>query len=75
MLLLAIMGHTNGSIAKSLFLAESTVKSQLSSAYRNLGAVGRKDAASMILHPEEGLAEMALGGSTLERDLERGKKA
>jgi two-component system response regulator DesR len=58
---LAISGHTNGSIAKQLFLAESTVKSHLSSAYRKLGAVGRKDAASMILDPEEGLAEVVLG--------------
>jgi hypothetical protein len=44
------------------------VKSHLSSAYRKLGAVSRKDAAAMILDPEEGLAEMVLGGSRLERD-------
>jgi DNA-binding NarL/FixJ family response regulator len=65
---LVIMGHTNGSIASSLFLAESTVKSHLSSAYRKLGVVSRKDAAAMILDPEEGLAEIVLGGSRLERD-------
>jgi DNA-binding NarL/FixJ family response regulator len=71
---LAIMGHTNGSIATSLFLAESTVKSHLSSAYRKLGAVSRKDAASMVLDPEEGLAEMVLGGGALELEHERAQR-
>lgn len=72
---LVIMGHTNGSIASSLFLAESTVKSHLSSAYRKLGVVSRKDAAAMILDPDEGLAELVLGGSRLERDPDAPKRA
>jgi DNA-binding NarL/FixJ family response regulator len=73
---LVIMGHTNGSIASSLFLAESTVKSHLSSAFRKLGAASRKDAAAMILDPEEGLAEMVLGGSRrLGRDPDAAKRA
>jgi DNA-binding NarL/FixJ family response regulator len=58
---LAITGHTNGQIASTLFLAESTVKSHLSSAYRKLGAGGRSDAARMVFDPDEGLAEMVLG--------------
>jgi DNA-binding NarL/FixJ family response regulator len=58
---LAVTGHTNGEIARTLFLAESTVKSHLSSAYRKLGARGRNDAASIIFDPDEGLAEMVLG--------------
>jgi DNA-binding NarL/FixJ family response regulator len=58
---LAVQGHTNSEIAAALFLAESTVKSHLSSAYRKLGAVGRKDAASLILDPEEGLVDLILG--------------
>jgi DNA-binding NarL/FixJ family response regulator len=58
---LAVTGHSNGEIASTLFLAESTVKSHLSSAYRKLGAGGRSEAASMILDPDEGLAEMVLG--------------
>jgi DNA-binding NarL/FixJ family response regulator len=58
---LAVTGHTNAEIASTLFLAESTVKSHLSSAYRKLGAGGRSDAASMILDPDEGLAGMVLG--------------
>jgi DNA-binding NarL/FixJ family response regulator len=68
---LAIAGHTNGAIATSLFLAESTVKSHLSSAYRKLGAGGRKEAASMILDPDEGLVEMILGRGALHGDLGR----
>jgi DNA-binding NarL/FixJ family response regulator len=58
---LAIQGSSNSEIAAALFLAESTVKTHLSSAYRKLGAVGRKDAASLILDPDEGLVDMILG--------------
>jgi DNA-binding NarL/FixJ family response regulator len=59
---LAVQGHTNSEIAAELFLAESTVKSHLSSVYRKLGAKGRKDAASLILDPDEGLVDLFLGG-------------
>jgi DNA-binding NarL/FixJ family response regulator len=58
---LAISGHTNSEIATILFLAESTVKSHLSSAYRKLGAASRNDAASLLLDPDEGLGEIVLG--------------
>jgi DNA-binding NarL/FixJ family response regulator len=58
---LAVTGHTNSEIASMLFLAESTVKSHLSSAYRKLGAGGRSEAASMIFDPHEGLTHMVLG--------------
>jgi two-component system response regulator DesR len=58
---LAVEGRTNGEIAAELFLAESTVKSHLSSAYRKLGANGRNDAASLILDPDEGLVDLVLG--------------
>jgi DNA-binding NarL/FixJ family response regulator len=64
---LAVTGHTNGEIASALFLAESTVKSHLSSAYRKLGAGGRNDAASMIFDPDEGLAEIVLGRDAYNR--------
>ena len=63
---LAVAGHTNNEIAATLFLAESTVKSHLSSAYRALGAASRKDAASLILDPDGGLLEMVLGPGTLD---------
>ena len=58
---LAIQGHTNCEIAATLFLAERTIKSHLSSAYRKLGANGRKEAASLILDPDEGLVDLILG--------------
>jgi DNA-binding NarL/FixJ family response regulator len=61
---LAIQGHTNSEIGAALFLAESTVKSHLSSAYRKLGAVGRKDAAALIMDPDEGLVDLILGRET-----------
>jgi DNA-binding NarL/FixJ family response regulator len=64
---LAVTGQTNGEIASSLFLAESTVKSHLSSAYRKLGARGRNDAASIIFDPDEGLAEIVLGHDAYNR--------
>jgi DNA-binding NarL/FixJ family response regulator len=51
-----VMGFTNAEIAAKLFLAESTVKSHLSSAYTKLGVRSRKDAATMILDPVAGLA-------------------
>ncbi len=50
-----VMGSTNAEIATKLFLAESTVKSHLSSAYNKLGVCSRKDAASRILDPLQGL--------------------
>jgi DNA-binding NarL/FixJ family response regulator len=58
---LAIDGHTNREIAGALFLAESTVKTHLSSAYGKLGAGGRKDAAAMVLDPDQGLVEIVMG--------------
>jgi DNA-binding NarL/FixJ family response regulator len=64
---LAVTGHTNGEIASMLFLAESTVKSHLSSAYRKLGAAGRNEAASMIFDPNEGLADVVLGHNAAHR--------
>ena len=49
-----IAGFTNAQIASNLFLAESTVKSHLSSAFSKLGVSSRNEAATMILDPERG---------------------
>ena len=51
---LVVMGMTNAEIANKLYLAESTVKSHLSSAFAKLGVSSRSEAASVILDPKSG---------------------
>jgi len=60
-----IMGFTNAEIGRRLYLAESTVKSHLSSAYTKLGVRSRKDAAAIILDPNGGLGTgiLAISGA------------
>ncbi len=60
---LLVAGLTNREIATRLFLAESTVKSHLVSAFAKLGVRSRKDAASLLLDPAEGLAAISLAPS------------
>jgi DNA-binding NarL/FixJ family response regulator len=65
---LVVMGYMNGQIAAQLFLAESTVKSHLSSAFGKLGVRSRNEAVSLILDPERGLGMgiLGLGGESVE---------
>lgn len=58
---LVVMGYMNSQIAEQLFLAESTVKSHLSSAFGKLGVRSRNEAVSLILDPERGLGMGILG--------------
>lgn len=51
---LVVMRMTNAEIAAKLFLAESTVKSHLSSAFAKLGVSSRSEAANLILDPQSG---------------------
>jgi len=54
-LALVVRGLGNRQIASHLFLAESTVKSHLSSAFQKLGVRSRKEAAALLMDPDEGL--------------------
>ena len=52
---LVARGLTNSEIAQRLFLAESTVKTHLSTSFRKLGVRSRKEAAAIVLDPEDAL--------------------
>jgi len=58
---LVVMGFMNSQIAERLFLAESTVKSHLSSAFRKLGVRSRNEAVNLIVNPDSGLGLGILG--------------
>lgn len=51
---LVVVGLTNAQIASKLYLAESTIKSHLSSAFAKLGVSSRYEAVGVILDPERG---------------------
>lgn len=65
---LVVMGYMNSEIAQRLFLAESTVKSHLSSAFAKLGVRSRNEAVELILDSERGLGVgiLALAGEPLK---------
>jgi DNA-binding NarL/FixJ family response regulator len=52
---MVVMGFSNGEIARKLFVAESTVKSHLSSAFVKMGVRSRNEATALILDAENGL--------------------
>jgi DNA-binding NarL/FixJ family response regulator len=60
-LALVIEGLHNREIADRLFLAESTIKSHVASSFAKLGVRSRKEAAALVLDPDEGLRELVLG--------------
>jgi DNA-binding NarL/FixJ family response regulator len=62
---LVALGLKNGEIAERLFLAESTVKSHLSSAFAKLGVRSRHEAIDLIVDPASG---MGLGILSLETE-------
>jgi DNA-binding NarL/FixJ family response regulator len=58
---LVAMGYMNRQIAERLYLAESTVKSHLSSVYGKLGVSSRSEAAEVVREHERGFDAQALG--------------
>ena len=52
---LVVIGFSNGDIARKLHLAETTVKSHLTSSFRKLGVRTRSEATTRILDPQTGL--------------------
>jgi DNA-binding NarL/FixJ family response regulator len=67
---LVVMGYMNSQIAARLFLAESTVKSHLNSAFGKLGVSSRNEAVSLILDPQRGLGLgiLAVGGEPVSSE-------
>ncbi len=60
-LALVSTGLTNGEIAERLMLAQSTVKSHLSSAFAKLGIRSRKEVAALLHDPDQARS-LGLGG-------------
>lgn len=54
-LAMVVLGFTNAEIARKLFVAESTVKSHLSSAFVKLGVRSRNEATALILDQTSGI--------------------
>lgn len=67
-LALVSKGLTNGEIAERLLLAQSTVKSHLSSAFTKLGIRSRKEVTALMLDPEQAqsVGLVGLNGATTE---------
>lgn len=70
-LAMVVMGFSNPEISRKLYVAESTVKSHLSSAFAKLGVRSRNEATALILDPEHGLGTgiLEISGDTHEAGL------
>jgi DNA-binding NarL/FixJ family response regulator len=64
---LVVRGYTNRQIADELYLAESTVKTHLSSAFGKLDRHSRAEVTELILDPDEGRGLGILAADTAAR--------
>ena len=64
-LALVVAGMTNRQIAAHLFLAESTIKTHLTSVFAKLGVGSRSEAAALVHDPDEKLGLSILGAFPL----------
>ena len=71
---LVALGFTNSQIGARLFLAESTVKSHLSSVFTKLGVRSRSEAAAVILDPNDSLG-IGIGILRMAEQWEHGQPA
>ncbi len=67
-LALVSRGLTNSEIAERLLLAQSTVKSHLSSAFTKLGIRSRKEVTALLLDPEQAQAVGLIGARAATPD-------
>ena len=58
---MVVLGFANREIANKLYVAETTVKSHLSSVYRKLGVRSRQEATALVLDPKDGYGIGVLG--------------
>jgi DNA-binding NarL/FixJ family response regulator len=63
-LTMVVRGFANRQIAAELYVAESTVKSHLASAFQKLGVHSRKEAAALLMDPHEGIGPSVFGAAT-----------
>jgi DNA-binding NarL/FixJ family response regulator len=64
---LALAGLTNAQIARRIYIAESTVKTHLSSAFRRLGVHSRREATALV-SSDDALRAIVLGALRLSSE-------
>jgi len=65
-LALVTLGYANSQVAERLFLSESTVKSHLTSVFAKLGVASRREAATLVLDPDDPVGRTVM--RTIQQD-------